>query len=73
MGTSLFVTFHILSFAFCLLATRLTCRYLSKRQITPKTRHFLFGLLPIRYLALFYVLSIGVLSLYSVVDVLVAL
>lgn len=65
MGYWLFVAFHIISLVFCIFATRATFQYLSKHQIKAKARYLLFGVVRTRYIGLFYVLSIAVISVGS--------
>lgn len=61
----LFLTFHISSLLFCLLATRATFRYLSKYRMSPKTKFLMVGFERTRYVAIFYVFSISLLVLFS--------
>lgn len=67
MGLAFFLLFHALSLAFCLIATRATFHYLGKHQIQAKHRYLLLGFIRTRYVALFYVLCISILSLGSIV------
>ncbi|GEM_PF-6694854 len=66
MWTAVFIVFHLLSLAFCLVSTRMTFHYISKHQIQAKDRYLLFGFLRTRYLALFYVVSISLLTMLSI-------
>jgi hypothetical protein len=61
----LFFAFHIASFLFCYFSTRSTFHYLSKHRLAAKTRFLLFGFLKTRYVAVFYLSSISLLTIYS--------
>ena len=67
MGHWSFIVFHLLSLVFCIFATRVTFRYLSKHQISAKTRYLLFGFIRTRYIGLFYIMSISALTLASLI------
>ena len=60
----IFLFFHLCSLLFCLLATRLTLRYLAKHHVNPQQRYLLFGFLRLRYAALLYMVSIFTLTAY---------
>ncbi len=70
MWTAVFIVLHLLSLTFCLVSTRMTFRYISKHQVQARDRYLLFGFLHTRYVALFYVVSISVLTAISISSVL---
>lgn len=61
-----YISLHLISLVFCLFATRATFRYLSKHQIVPQHRYLLFGRVRTRHLALFYVSSISLMTVFSI-------
>lgn len=63
-----FIAFHLVSLAFCWIATRTTIHYLQKHQVTSQHRHLLFGFVRTRYIAFFYVSSITILTLYAIIS-----
>lgn len=66
MGFWIFLTFHIISLLFCIIATRMTFYVVMKHQVNPKIRFLLFGFIKTRYVAFLYILSMIMLTTFSI-------
>lgn len=73
MEVSFLIFAQLISIALCLIATRLTCRFISKHRSKPLMTFFLFGGIKAKHVAVAYLSIISLLLLYTVIKALLIL